>query len=429
LLAGLLREDGKFFDTTSSTAASSLAESNQLPPNANGGVGGSSSVSSEVMKAIISEALQRRDTKTIHMVLAEAARVGTLTAGALEGALEQCLSARDLRNACFVLEKYIVPRGVQVVKMHLVQTLVRELVLHCNWQDASVAAAYLIANDAQFAAPGERDIFLIIGGLMMNTRGVVRALELLLLITEKRRIDLCKLFSYTKVNRFSLSMGGSHSYRVALPKQPLENLMISSLCALRGGGSSINNTATTNNNNNNNNIAISPFAVSAVVAAGGRGDVQPKQGSWFSFSISKMLVALACGSGNHDLAEQYVRESMKIATEQLTAENRRLAKQAKLVKEKPIFENKFVPTPNALGDQVDLLDMLKVCVYVCVCTPSSPFRPTHTLTHSYTTRTHKQTHTLTYTYIVLLTRCRRSKQRRQKLRRPRGRLSPHACAA
>lgn len=263
------------------------------------------SVSSEVMRTIISEALQRRDSKTLHAVIAQANQVGKLTSEVLEDALMQCLDAKDLENATLILKSCGLLSG-KVISPALCQELLGELVNHCQWTQASVVLEYMLRFDIR--CTGEREVFHVIGGLMRDTAGVARALQLMTVITEKRRGDLALVMSYKKVNRFALnnSLG---RIKKDLPREYLEQLARASLSA--------------------------------------------QQSRWCSFTLSKMLTALACASGNHDIATDFIRSSVRILTDRLqeardaaSAKSRRASMQ-----EQALF--------NEAGAVVDMLSLLR----------------------------------------------------------------------
>ena len=227
------------------------------------------SVSSEVMETVISEALQRKDSKTLQLLISQSNKVGTLSINVLEESVAKCLKTGDMENATVIVQScgLLTAVGKGSLSQSVCEDLLSVLVNHCRWKNAAIVMEYMIRCDIACTS-GDREVFHIIGGLLKDTEGVIRALQLMTTITEKRRTDLAMLVNFKKANRFAMTMGGSRAAPRSLPRESLEHFAIASFNTLKEHG-------------------------------------------WYSFTLSKMLVALACGSGNHDLAVDYITKTVE----------------------------------------------------------------------------------------------------------------------
>ena len=265
----ILRTSARHFSSTS--AETGVSRSATVPQYVDR-YGDLLTVSGEVMKTIISEALQRKDSKTLHMVIAQAKKVGNLSINVLEDSIRQCLRAKDYVNAAFILEScgLLSAGGKGVVSQDVCEDLLFHLVNNCKWEPASVVMEYMVRNDIP-STSGDRDAFHVVGGLLKDIDGTVRALQLMASITEKRRSDFAQVLSFRKANRFAFSMGmrsPSPDRRQTLPREALEHLSQVTIKTLHEHG-------------------------------------------WFSFTLSKMFVALSCGSGNHDLTIDFMEKALR----------------------------------------------------------------------------------------------------------------------
>jgi hypothetical protein len=248
-------------------------------------------VSPIVLQSMIGAALERHDRETLNLIILEASRSGYLTSSILETSIKQCLDSPVRKNnkASSILESedkinnydyhylsclnsavYLLNHCISNntnIKLNqiLCQRLLGELVSNCFWNDSYSVASYMISQGHEF---GDREIFFIIGGLMRNSDGVSKIFELITLINKYNRDDIAGLFSYTKANRYAKSMTSNHSYRKEVAADVIERSMESSIKAIENG--------------------------------------------WFSFSLSKMIVALSCGAGKYNLADVYIQNIVKI---------------------------------------------------------------------------------------------------------------------
>ena len=254
---------GAYSAQQSAVEFAKLAGSSSTSKNYIDADGDSLSVSPEVITSMIHGALEKGDDETLRLVVMEADRVGRLNSTILESCIVQCLHAHDLYNASILLS-HATKRNF-VITPSVCQQLLRQLINYCEWDHAATVACYMIGRD--YVMMGDRDVFFIVGGLMKDSVGVEKALHMMAMIIEKRRGDLAGLFSYTKVNRFSHSMGGSHSRRSHVSITALQRVVDTSVTAMHTDG-------------------------------------------WFSFSLSKMIVAVACGARQEDLAMEYIRKTV-----------------------------------------------------------------------------------------------------------------------
>lgn len=251
------------------------------------------SLSPEVLQSMIGATLDRHDRETLKLIISEAACAGYLTSVILETSIKQCLdssirnnrksfSSSKLENegkindnddhylSCLSSAVYLLNHSISNntnIKLNqtICQRLLEELVSNGFWNDSYTMASYMILQGHEFK---DREIFFIVGGLMKNSDGVTKVFELITLINKYSRDDIAGLFSYTKANRYALSMTSHHSYRKDINSDVIERTMKSSVESFKNG--------------------------------------------WFSFSLSKLIVALSCGAGKHDLADVYIRNIVEI---------------------------------------------------------------------------------------------------------------------
>jgi hypothetical protein len=244
-------------------------------------------LSEEVLSVMLDETVRRRDGESLRMLLIEARVLDKISSPLLQHTFESCFVTQEdlkhlsenakknhMENASFILQMSLSssPKGDR--KYHIMassshcEQLLAWLVDHSKWYQAAITAEYMV--NSKYTFTGDREIFFIAAGLMKNSLGVSRVLQLLDQIVKHRRSDLSELFSYTKMNRYSLSMSGTHTNRRELDRAPMKALSSSLLSQMR-------------------------------------------ENSWFSFGASKTLVALACGSAQHDIAIDFVRSAIDIA--------------------------------------------------------------------------------------------------------------------
>ena len=244
-------------------------------------------LSEEVLSVMLDETVRRRDGESLRMLLIEARVLNKISSPLLQHTFESCFAneadskhwsqnavKNHMENASFILQMSLSSSPKSDGKCNIMassahcEQLLAWLVDHSKWYQAAITAEYMVRS--KYAFTGDREVFFIAAGLMKNSLGVSRSLQLLDQIVKNRRSDLSELFSYSKMNRYSLSMSGSHGNRRELDRAPLKALSSSLLTQMR-------------------------------------------ENSWFSFGASKTLVALACGGAHHDIAIDFVRSAVDIA--------------------------------------------------------------------------------------------------------------------
>jgi hypothetical protein len=134
------------------------------------------------------------DHKTVSILVEQAVRAGSSSKPALERLIHFHVKAGNIIDAAYILSKC--DPAVLPISATVSNALTTALVENGNWNLAFDMCKYMIQLDYQFAGS---HIFFTVGGLMKDSESVEKALELLKLITTKRRTDLAEFFSYTKV--------------------------------------------------------------------------------------------------------------------------------------------------------------------------------------------------------------------------------------
>lgn len=238
-------------------------------------------VSPSVLSSMVSAAMASNDTETLQLLISESSRVGYLTSEMLEESIAECILASDsagsesenlshLYNAAHLLEAIIDAQQrharTYVLSEGLCQRLMTEFVANCRWRHSALAASYMIQQGYSFS---DREMFATAGGLLGgDSRGVDTLLELMILIAKNKRDDVAMHFNWNKVHRYSQSMRQKMSTRVSVDEATLGK------------------------------------AMDAI-------EESLKQ-DWFSFSLSKMMVAIACAAGHNDLASKFVKNVVDI---------------------------------------------------------------------------------------------------------------------
>jgi hypothetical protein len=249
-------------------------------------------LSSEILTSMLTEACRINDAKTIAVLVkqllysngsADSANNNQL----LGEAVMYYINSRDSIAAANVIRRCD-PQIVRISE-ELCSILMSDLVSNFKWDHAFLMSMYMIMCDYKIP---DKSIFFLTGGLMRKSDGAVKVLELIKLIAIKRRSDLTGYFSYNKVNRFAMSLGGSinssmHSsgqQQQPLEAQAVKEAMTAVLHCLRGGS----NIDTSTNIPRN----LAPH------------------NHWFSFSLSKFLVAIACAGDHRDIAADFITLSV-----------------------------------------------------------------------------------------------------------------------
>ena len=137
------------------------------------------------------------DSKIADDLVQQATRAGGNSKAVIETLINFFVESQHFAAAATVLCKCD-PAKIAVSE-RICQGLINGLVENCNWDQAFVVSLYMIALDYRFSA---NVIFFTVGGLMRNTEGAEKSLELMKMITLKKRMDIADLFSMNKVIMF-----------------------------------------------------------------------------------------------------------------------------------------------------------------------------------------------------------------------------------
>ena len=242
----------------------------------------SEAISPELLDVTATEAIGRDDGRTLRMLLSNADKGGNVSSNLLQKAWIYSISTSqglDMETGSMVLQLAMRGDGEMAVtaeEWHC-QDILNGLIRQCKWFQAAVVAEYMIRNEMRFS--GDRELFFITAGLMKSETGTARTLQLLTEVIKHKRNDLDTLFNYTKVTRLSLSLhdttnggivNGSASKLGEGPLQDLSEALLANMSA---------------------------------------------EVPWYSFSGSKMFVALACASKHYDIAINFIERSVEIGTQ------------------------------------------------------------------------------------------------------------------
>lgn len=243
----------------------------------------SEAISPELLDVTATEAIGRDDGRTLRMLLSNADKGGNVSTNLLQKAWIYSISTReglDMETGTMVLQLALRGDGEMTVSAEEghCQDILNSLIRQCKWFQAAVVAEFMIRNDMKFS--GDRELFFITAGLMKSETGTARTLQLLTEVVKHKRSDLDTLFNYTKVTRLSLSLHdtthgssakGSAAFKLGEgPLQDLSEALLANMSA---------------------------------------------EVPWYSFSGSKMFVALACASKQYDIAIDFMERSIDIGTE------------------------------------------------------------------------------------------------------------------
>lgn len=183
-------------------------------------------LSPSILDSMLRESLQRDDLKTTNMLVTQAISLGTEGISTIEKVLTYCLERQDFVQAARILQRCD-PRA-NAVSNSLCSELLAASLSHYHWDCSFILTAYMLLHNMQIS---DRAVFFVTGGLLTDTNGVVKVLELMRLIIEFQREDLAKMFSFSKMNQFALSLGGNKAFRKQNIEGPLSTVMGSWLTA------------------------------------------------------------------------------------------------------------------------------------------------------------------------------------------------------
>lgn len=155
-------------------------------------------LSPDVIASMVEQVTQngsKIDYKTVDVLVEQAILSGRSSTGILETLIRFYMNSNNnVAAAANVLCKC--NPATFVISEALCKELINGLVENCNWNQAFKTAMYMLYLDYDFPVQA---IFYIVGGLSSTTEGVIRILELIEVITMKKRTDLSVAFSYNKV--------------------------------------------------------------------------------------------------------------------------------------------------------------------------------------------------------------------------------------
>lgn len=155
-------------------------------------------LSPDVLASMVTEVTRdtaKVDYKTIDMLVEQAIHAGSAYTGILETLIRFHMKSDNVVAASNVLCRCDPARFA--INERLCMDLISKLMENCNWHHALKTAIYMLYLDYDF--PSNALLF-IVGGLNNTTAGVIQVLELLKVITLKKRTDLTQAFSYTRVS-------------------------------------------------------------------------------------------------------------------------------------------------------------------------------------------------------------------------------------
>jgi hypothetical protein len=149
-------------------------------------------LSPSVLYSMAHEALAQSDTETLFMLLDQAFKLREVAM--IEKILRYYISNGDVETAASIITQCS-QHSVRITDS-IAKELAARLVNDAHWTESYHAVAYMIQSKVLFS---ERLLFFTLGGLLLDSKGVLLALELLKLIVLNEREDLAKFVSFPKV--------------------------------------------------------------------------------------------------------------------------------------------------------------------------------------------------------------------------------------
>ena len=153
------------------------------------------SFSPQVIKSMITAALEKKDIETFDLLIEEAFKSNKMSCTQFGSIIQSFIERKDFDSALLII--VTTSKKDVHVSSNICELLLTSLVNSCKWEQASILSLLMIDWNYSFR---DREMFFIIGGLMSDSNaGVVRTLELMTLIATKQRDDLAGFFSFSKV--------------------------------------------------------------------------------------------------------------------------------------------------------------------------------------------------------------------------------------
>jgi hypothetical protein len=137
----------------------------------------STSLVPEVYGSMIKEAIAKKDSETVKLIIHEGNSLGHLSRKLIENLIADCLQRQDSEYATLLL--HACSEKSSTISIQTCHKLMEHQINYCKWFEAVDTAQYMIKRGYSFQ---DREIFHLLGGLMSDSQGVIRVLELVALI-------------------------------------------------------------------------------------------------------------------------------------------------------------------------------------------------------------------------------------------------------
>jgi hypothetical protein len=151
-------------------------------------------LSLSVVESMVDEALHNGDRDTLTMLLPQTLHLGRPGVRLVEKAIRKYTDQKQFHSAISILER------CDPYKIALSHSLCSDLVVGAvnflRWHEAFIATLYMIIHDMKFS---DRVVYFTVAGLMSESDGLYKMLDLMSLIMNRRRDDLGNIFNFGKV--------------------------------------------------------------------------------------------------------------------------------------------------------------------------------------------------------------------------------------
>lgn len=274
-------------------------------------------LSPEVLASMIDEATKNNHTESIDMLLNQCFLTGSSAANLLDKVMHHKLSKisdpAEVLTAALLISQSIQQHQASQLKVSaaLCQLVLTILVDHCRWSQAYATIMYMIPRGIPFArgtdtsplpssissTTPDKAVFYTTGALLRDTAGLVKVLRLLTAMADHRRSDMEGLCSFTKAHKF-------FSFQPA-----------STSTSFSSSSSSSSTTSSSSHTSSRDRHHLRTVPVKEMREAMDAQLSALRTHSWLSFSATKLLLTIAVGSRQLDLAQSFVREAVTAATD------------------------------------------------------------------------------------------------------------------
>lgn len=151
-------------------------------------------LSPSVVESMVDEALLKNDKDTLSMLLPQTLNLGRPGVKLVEKVIRRYTDQKEFFLAVSILER------CDPYKIALSHSLCNDLVVGAvnflRWHEAFIGTLYMITHDMKFS---DRVVYFTAAGLMNDSDGLYKVLDLMNLILDRRREDLGKMFNFGKV--------------------------------------------------------------------------------------------------------------------------------------------------------------------------------------------------------------------------------------